>query len=310
MNDPRFPLRTPAPSGPPVLWVLLGLMAGAHVLRMLFTLPSDVPAGALSMESLLRGEWWSVLTYPFTHRDVLHLVTNLALLALFGHAVERQAGGRHLLYIFIAGAWAGAGLHLMLWPDAPPVIGASGGAYAVIGAFGALFPEYDLLRPLRGILPGRLKAKRLFPALLAVHVGLELLRRFAAADAPGWIGEQAHLVHAGGLLAGWLYGRYLAAEDVSGAEAWNDFFPQGLRRRYRDRDSGVPVAAGLPPRRQEESEFPVLPAPPRELSDTEFLSERVDPILEKLYDKGADQLTADERAVLEEASRRFSRDRR
>ena len=148
MNDPRFLLRTPAPSGPPVLWVLLGLMAGAHVLRTFFTLPSDVPAGALSMESLLRGEWWSVLTYPFTHRDVLHLVTNLALLALFGHAVERQAGGRHLLYIFIAGAWAGAGLHLMLWPDAPPVIGASGGAYAVIGAFGALFPEYDLLRPL------------------------------------------------------------------------------------------------------------------------------------------------------------------
>jgi membrane associated rhomboid family serine protease len=307
MNSPRIVLRPPTPAGPPMLWILVLLMTGAHLLRALFALPTQIPPGALSMEGLQKGEWWSVLTYMFTHQDLLHLLTNVLLLVIAGRAVERQAGGRHLLYIFIAGAWAGAALHLLFWPEAPPIVGASGAAFGVIGAFSALFPEYDLMRPLRGFLPGRLKAKRLFPALLAAHVGLELMRRFYPGAAFTGIAEQAHLVHAGGLLAGWFYGRYLATEGAAGAETWNDFFPQGLRRRHREMDGGLPVAAGAPPLHREESAE--APEPPHELSDREFLAERVDPILEKLYEKGADQLTPEERAVLEEASRRFSKGR-
>jgi len=310
MNDPRYALRPPAPAGPPVLLVLVLLMAGAHLLRALFAAPAGVPPGALSMSGLQDGQWWSVLTYMFTHRDALHLLTNVLLFVLCGRAVERQAGGRHLLYIFISGAWAGAALHLLFWPDAPPIIGASGAAFGVLGAFAALFPEYDLMRPLRGFLPGRLKAKRLFPALLAAHVVLELLRRYYPGEALPGIAEQAHLVHAGGLLAGWFYGRYLAAEGSAREDTWNDFFPQGLRRRHREMEGGLPVAAGTLSHRREEEDEPAAPEPPRELSDREFLAERVDPILEKLYDKGADHLTAEERAVLEEASRRFSEGRR
>ena len=125
---------------------------------------------------------------------------------------------------------------------------------------------------------------------------------------PLGLANEAHLVHAGGLLAGWYYGRRLAANR--GRDAWNDFFPQGLRRRHRDLDGGgMPVTAGRAQRLLEEDAVPALPPPPRELSDTDFLRERVDPVLEKLYANGADKLTAEERAVLEEASRRFSRNR-
>jgi len=291
--------------------MLASFIVGVHLLRTLFAVPTAVPPGALSMDSLLRGEWWTVFTWMFTHLNLMHLAPNLLLLLLAGRAVERQAGGRHLLYLFVFSSWAGAGLDLLLRPDSAAIVGASGGVFGLIGAFSALFPEYDLMRPLRGILPGRLKAKRLFPAFLMVHIGLETARRLIpAGSAPGTITDVAHLVHIGGLVSGWLYGRYLAADDRLHADSWNDFFPQGLRRRSRESDSGLPVAAGLPPRLLELEELPALPAPPPELSDSDFLRERVDPVLEKLYEHGADHLTPSEKAVLEEAARRFSKGRR
>ena len=314
MNHLRHPLRSPAAAaGPSVLTVLVSLMIGAHLLRVMFALPTPVPPGALSMVSLQNGEWWSVFTWMFTHDDIIHVGTNVLLLVMAGRAVERQAGARHMLYIFLFSAWAGAALNMLLRPEVRAIIGASGGVFGVIGAFSALFPEYDIMRPLRGIVPGRLRAKRLFPAFLIVHVGMELVRLlFLKNSGPDELHKAAHLVHAGGLITGWLYGRYLAADESLAVDDWNDFFPQGMRRRFRDIDGGQPVPAGLPPRRivdEEQDEAAVSAAPPPDLTDSEFLKERVDPVLEKLYEVGADKLSEEERAVLEEAARRFSKGR-
>src|SRR6188508_777132 len=139
MNDPRHPVRAPAPPGPSVLVVLISFMAGAHLLRTMFSLPLAVPPGTLSLDSLVNGEWWTAFTWMFTHLNLMHLAMNLGLLILAGRAVERQAGGRHLLYIFIISSWTGAALQLMTQPETW-VIGASGGVFGVIGAFSALFP--------------------------------------------------------------------------------------------------------------------------------------------------------------------------
>jgi membrane associated rhomboid family serine protease len=311
MNDARFPPREPVSSGPGILVVLVAFTVAAHFLRR-FAAPlpdGELPAGALSMDALVQGEWWSVLTYVFTHQDVWHLASNMLLLVLAGRAVQRNAGAQHFAYIFLCSAWAGAALSLCLRPGTA-IIGASGAVWGIIGAFVALHPEYDLMRAVRRFVPLQLKAKRLFPAFLTVHVALEIAVRFAPQGAE-WmdIGRSAHLVHAGGLLAGWLYGRRLAVGGRLRGE-WNDFFPQGLRRRFRDEEAGrQPVAARATPQRGGEPGVLALPAPSREMSDSEFLRERVDPVLEKLYASGADKLTAEERAVLEEASRRFSRGR-
>lgn len=308
MNDPRYLPREPVSPGPPVLAWMVMLCAGAFVLRLFATPvpPGGVPPGALGLEQLAGGEWWVVLTHIFIHANLWHLVMNVALLVLAGRAVERNAGARHFFYIFLAGAWAGAALSLGLRPG-QAIIGASGAVWGIIGAFAALHPEYDMMRPLRSIVPLRLKAKRLVPAFLIVHCGLEIAVR--SAPAAGWMGidEVAHLVHAGGLLAGWLYGRRLAA-DAGRRDEWNDFFPQGRRRQFRESDAGaLPVTAGMVPRESGGENDAALPPSRRELSDSEFLREWVDPVLEKLYASGADQLTAEEKAVLEEASRRFSR---
>lgn len=308
MTDNRFLPRQPASAAPPVLAWMVCLCVGAFVLRVLFSLPvpGAVPPGALSLESLENGQWWTVLTYIFTHDNLWHLLSNMGLLVLAGIAVERNAGPRHFFYIFLAGAWAGAALSLGVH-QRQAIIGASGAVWGMIGAFVALHPEYDIMRPLRSVVPLHLKAKRLFPAFIVVHAGLEVAV-LCAPDAD-WMGVDrvAHLVHAGGLLAGWIYGRRLAA-DAGRHEEWNDFFPQGLRRRFRELDGGaMPVAAGRPPLESDGENPVVLPPPRRELSDSEFLRERVDPVLEKLYANGADHLTPEEKAVLEEASRRFSR---
>ncbi len=307
MNTLRHPIREPVSSGPPVLAWMIMLCAGAFVLRLFAAPvpPGQPPPGALSLAALEKGEWWSVLTHIFTHADIWHLVSNMVLLVLAGRAVERNAGPRHFFYIFLSSAWAGAAVCLILRQD-QAIIGASGAVWGIIGAFAALHPEYDLMRPLRRIVPIPLKAKRLFPAFLIVHCGLEIAVR--GAPGFGWMGVDrvAHLVHAGGLLAGWLYGLRLAS-DASRCEEWTDFFPQGVRRRLRETHAGaMPVAAGMPAR-ENDGENESAPPTPRELTDSEFLCEQVDPVLEKLYASGADQLTPGEKAVLEEASRRFSR---
>ncbi len=308
MNDLRFSPRAPAPAAAPVLaWMVL-LCAGAFVLR-LFAVPvppGAVPPGAMSLAALERGEWWVVLTHIFTHADIWHLVSNVLLLVMAGRAVERNAGPSHFLYIFLLSAWTGAALSVGV-NHQQAIIGASGAVWGMIGAFVALHPEYDVMRPLRNLAPLHLKAKRLFPAFLMVHCGLGIAVRLAPDQEWRGMDAVAHLVHAGGLLAGWLYGRRLGS-DAGRRDEWSDFFPMGLRRRFREMEAGVlPVAAGRPALEDDGETDAVLPPPRRELSDTEFLRDRVDPVLEKLYASGADHLTAEEKAVLEEASRRFSR---
>ncbi|HWB03057.1 MAG TPA: rhomboid family intramembrane serine protease [Verrucomicrobiales bacterium] len=307
MKDTRpLPLESVS-AGPSMLAVIMGINIGAFLLG-LFAVPTEFPAGALSIDALQRGEWWTTLTHVFTHANLWHLLSNMLVLFLAGRAVHRYAGAQHFVYIFLASAWAGAVLSLGFRPEAT-IIGASGGVMGVVGAFVAFYPEYDLMRPVRRYIPLQLKAKHLFPAMMTAFIGLEIATRLLGSDMPRTVSQEAHLVHAGGMLAGWLYGRRLAAEGRF-REEWHDFFPQGLRRRSRENLPGaLPVAAGFMPELSGEQQSQAG-APAKELSDSEFLHERVDPVLEKLYARGAHQLTDEERAILEEASRRFSRQKR
>jgi hypothetical protein len=238
------------------------------------------------------------LTYIFTHADMVHLGSNLLLFLLAGRPVQKAAGQHHTIYIFLLSAWAGAALSMILRP-ANPIIGASGASMGFIGAFGAMFPGHNLLRPLRRWVHLQLRAKQLFPALLTSFLILEVLAQKEILPS-----NEAHLVHAGGLFAGWLYGRRLAA---AGEDEHPGFFPLGLRRRQPEPIDHSLLLAGLakvPARR--ENTAPLPPAPtPAPLSDAEFMAQRVDPVLDKLYSEGANQLTPEEKAILEEAARRF-----
>lgn len=99
---------------------------------------------------LLEGElgtWWdlsavSVVTALFIHASWLHLLGNLAYLWVFGMKVEQSRGSLSMLPIFLlGGALANIIVALRLPLLETPIIGASGGVSAVVGAYLVLFPR-------------------------------------------------------------------------------------------------------------------------------------------------------------------------
>ncbi len=80
------------------------------------------------------------LTATFLHGDILHLAMNLLTFWFCGKIVERFIGTSGLIMLYVAGAYASAGLHYLVnMQEMQPMIGASGAISAVVGAYALLF---------------------------------------------------------------------------------------------------------------------------------------------------------------------------
>jgi membrane associated rhomboid family serine protease len=87
-----------------------------------------------SADTVKMGEWWRLFTALFLHANLLHLAMNGVGLWLFGSAVEKTMGRWRMLVVFLAGG--ALGNLVSAWTARYDVaIGASGGIFAVIGAF-------------------------------------------------------------------------------------------------------------------------------------------------------------------------------
>lgn len=83
------------------------------------------------------GELWRMLTSSFLHRDVLHLLSNVIVLFLFGPFVERALGTTRYIAAYLTSAVVASAFVYLLTDPFVFTIGASG---AVFGLFGmALF---------------------------------------------------------------------------------------------------------------------------------------------------------------------------
>jgi len=87
--------------------------------------------GAVQRDALMAGGWWRLLTYPFLHAGLVHLVMNGVLLLMAGLLLEATAGWRWTLATYLLGGVAG-GLASAAWGLAPSV-GASGAVLALVG---------------------------------------------------------------------------------------------------------------------------------------------------------------------------------
>jgi membrane associated rhomboid family serine protease len=103
-----------------------------------------------AIAGLLEGpvaSWWdatalSMVTALFVHSSWLHLLGNLAYLWVFGMKVEQSRGALGMVPIFLlGGALANLIVALRLPSLDTPIIGASGGVSAVVGAYLGLFPR-------------------------------------------------------------------------------------------------------------------------------------------------------------------------
>lgn len=154
---------------------------------------------------------WQLLSYGFLHGSFAHVVFNMLALLMFGAPLEYVWGQRRFMSYYLV-CVAGAGLCQLLvgsWAVAEgggayPTLGASGGVFGLLLAYGMLFPNQ---RVMLLIPPIPMKAR----TLVFVYGALELLMGFTGLQ-PG----VAHFAHLGGMLFGYLLIRHWRGQPPFG----------------------------------------------------------------------------------------------
>lgn len=139
---------------------------------------------------------WQLVTYSFLHGSLTHLLFNMFALYMFGSDIERVLGARRFaIYYFIcvlAAAVAQLGVAALSNSPPYPTVGASGGVFGLLLAFGLYFPRRTVML----IIPPIPMPAWLFVMLYGL---LELVL--------GVTGSQegvAHFAHLGGMVGGYL----------------------------------------------------------------------------------------------------------
>lgn len=143
--------------------------------------------------------FWQLVTYGFLHGDVMHIAFNMFALWMFGRELERMMGPRKFLTYYMVCVIGAALVQLVAAKFSGgiyPTVGASGGVFGILLAYGITFPNrmVVLLFP-----PIPMKAKYfvLFYGLLELYFGV-------SGNAPG----VAHFAHLGGMFFGFLLLQY------------------------------------------------------------------------------------------------------
>lgn len=150
---------------------------------------------------------YQVATYAFLHGSMMHLFFNMLGLWMFGSELERVWGPKRFLQFYAASVLTAAGMQLvvnMLLGSPYPTVGASGGLFGLLLAFGMMFPNRTIM-PLFPPIP--MKAK----TFVTVFGGLELVL-----GVTGTASGVAHFAHLGGMLGGWLMIRYWRGQSPFG----------------------------------------------------------------------------------------------
>jgi membrane associated rhomboid family serine protease len=258
--------------------------------------------------------FYQLVTYMFMHGSFMHLFFNMFALWMFGCVVENVLGARRFLFYYIA-CGIGAGLFqetaqffefLMLCNEQIPgfamsdvllaaqanaqfinhwaTVGASGAVYAILLAFGMIFPEQRIfIFPL----PIPIKAKW----FVIMYAAIEL---FSALNSPG--DGVAHVAHLGGMLFGFFLIRYWRRHPGAGHGSYggSTFFDKMRRnadnwKRERTfggnrRNGGGRSAASNP-----DWDYNV---------GAKKKQEEIDHILDKIRKSGYDSLTEEEKMKL------------
>jgi membrane associated rhomboid family serine protease len=184
----------------PVTQALLLANIAAYLLQNMGALPLDDlvlwPPGGFES----RFAPWQLVTYAFLHGGFAHIFFNMLGLYMFGSEVERLFGSRfYLAYYFgcvVSAALCHLAVNAFMGVPPYPTVGASGGVYGLLLAFGVYFPHRRVLL----LIPPIPLPARVFVALFAA---LELVL-----GVTGTAAGIAHFAHLGGMLGGWLMIEY------------------------------------------------------------------------------------------------------
>jgi membrane associated rhomboid family serine protease len=175
---------------------LLQSAVGASLI-VWFALWPPLPSGPVIAPSF---QIWQLVSYAFLHGSPGHLFFNMLALYMFGSDVERLFGPRFYLQYYFASVVAAALCHLVVssWAGGPPIptVGASGGVYGLLLAYGIYFPRRTVML----LFPPIPMPARVFVTLFAA---LELWF-----GVTGTLSGVAHFAHLGGMLGGLLMIQY------------------------------------------------------------------------------------------------------
>ncbi len=151
---------------------------------------------------------WQLLSYGFLHsRDTFsHLFFNMFALFMFGSEIERLFGSKRYLAYYLLCVVGAALMHLIIvvatsMPPAP-IVGASGGIFGVLLAFGMAYPQ----RMLMLVFPPIPMKAWLFVTLYGLF---ELIMGVTQTQQ-----GVAHFAHLGGMVTGFVIIRYWRAQDA------------------------------------------------------------------------------------------------
>jgi len=160
------------------------------------------PFGSPQFRGYPEFELWQVVTYGFLHGSVAHLFFNMLALYMFGGDIERLLGSRRFLVYYLACVVGAAVAQLAVqggMHSIPvPTVGASGGVFGLLLAFGMAFPQRRLMLLFPPI-P--------MPAWLFVTL-YGMLELYLGVTGPG--AGIAHFAHLGGMATGYLLLTYWA----------------------------------------------------------------------------------------------------
>ena len=150
---------------------------------------------------------WQVVTYSFLHGNTLHLAVNMLGLWMFGSEVERVLGSRRYVVYYFVSVLAAAAAQLamsVLSPGPPyPTVGASGGVFGLLLAYGMFFPRRIVML----IFPPIPMQARYF---VFVYAAIELYLGVTGTQA-----GVAHFAHLGGMAGGWFMLQYWRRRRMS-----------------------------------------------------------------------------------------------
>ncbi|MFI4968717.1 MAG: rhomboid family intramembrane serine protease [Lysobacterales bacterium] len=143
---------------PPVTRALLVANIAIYLLQMLLQMSGNDallvhfalwPLGQSQFADVPGFEPWQVVTYGFLHGGIWHIAFNMFALWMFGGAIENTIGARPFaIYYFVCVIGAAlAQLAVMhFFPGGYyPTLGASGGIFGLLLAYGMMYPHQRIL---------------------------------------------------------------------------------------------------------------------------------------------------------------------
>jgi membrane associated rhomboid family serine protease len=232
----------------------------------------------LSMHGIQQGYIWQFVTYLFIHGvPAVNATTGgspaIGVIHLFVNMMTLYFVGREVEAI--AGPKHLLGMYFLggivgglgqIAASPVAVSGASAGVFAVLLAFTTILPEFEVTLLVFFVIPIRLRAK---------YVGWMVAGGAAAMRIFHWMPDIGHMAHLGGCLVGWVYARQLGFGN-----------PWWIQRRMMER-------------RQREERLD-------RMSPDQYMTEEIDPVLDKIAREGIRSLTRQERRILERGRDKIS----